>query len=140
MDGLTQHQELAGKRPHLQINYSRNYQPDIPEYQHELYSNLLNTEIDIVIETPNFLLIGEAKIHEKLDANSDNFLAHQLIRQWVMATILAKIRENPIKIIPFIVCDEPEKIAATAQVEVMGILGGLKRDNIFHWDDMKNLE
>ena len=59
-----------------------------------LRSNLLSTEIDIVLETPSHLFIGEAKHESDLDGNSRYVLVHQLIRQYVLAKILLKKLEE----------------------------------------------
>lgn len=60
------------------------------ECEENLYNNLLNTEIDIVLQTDTHLCIGEAKSSQKLDATSTHVLMHQLIRQYVMARILVR--------------------------------------------------
>ena len=64
--------------------------------QERLFTNLRNTEIDIILETPNYLFVGEAKYESGLGASGNDVLVHQLIRQHVMTSILADIR-NPRK-------------------------------------------
>ena len=59
--------------------------------QGKLFNNIGNTEIDIVLQTPKHLFIGEAKYKSNLRGNSNLVLVHQLIRQYVMATILVEI-------------------------------------------------
>ena len=52
----------------------------------KLYTNLHNTEIDIVLETPRRLYIGEAKSEMSFGADGSLVLVHQLIRQYVAAS------------------------------------------------------
>ena len=70
-----------------------------------LYNNLIYTETDIVINTPEHLFIGEAK-HETREFNTDGKnLMHQLIREYVMATILIHCLEPIKKVVPFVIGD-----------------------------------
>jgi hypothetical protein len=109
------------------------------KYAESLYDNLLNTEIDIVLSTPDCLLIGEAKHEETFGANSEHVLAHQLIRQYVMASILVNIMgDKPSKeIVPFVVCDSKEKMERTAQVQFLHHQKWLCLDNVFSWEDIR---
>ena len=110
-----------------------------------LYSNLLNTEIDIVLSTPGYLLIGEAKHEETFGTDSRLVLVHQLIRQYVMASILADMigdncrNEAKKEIIPFIVCDYPSKTTKTAQVQFLHQMKWLCLENVISWEDMHRL-
>ena len=65
-----------------------NYALPTPESNRKLLNNLSDTEIDIVIETPRSLFIGEAKHEESFEAGSGHLRVHQLIRQYVMAKAL----------------------------------------------------
>ena len=76
----------------LTLPKSWNYKPDGKEKS--LYNNLYNTEIDIVLETPKHLFIGEAKHESDLGTKGERVLVHQLIRQYVMTRILVDWRES----------------------------------------------
>ncbi|MCD4747748.1 MAG: hypothetical protein K8R59_00110 [Thermoanaerobaculales bacterium] len=98
-----------------------------------LVSNLMNTEIDIVIQTPAHLLIGEAKHTQALGAESKNLLVHQLIRQYVMATVVAQISHHEwLKVVPFIVSTAP--VRKRAQIRFMLRKGWLADGNLYGWD------
>ena len=105
----------------------------------KLFNNLLNTEIDIVLETPNHLLIGEAKHEMGFGADSKLVLAHQLIRQYVMARILAEICETNTTVVPFIVRDKKDGAKRAVQVQFMVCKGWLKKENILRWEDVEKL-
>ncbi len=105
----------------------------------ELKSNLLYTEIDIVLETPNHLFIGEAKDESDFDAKSKYILVHQLIRQYVMAKLLVKVMQKPRHVVPFIVVSNVEKIRNLAQVRFMIREGWLKERNVLSWDCIKSV-
>ena len=66
----------------------RNYDVSTKDRMANLGNNLVNTEIDIVLQSPNHLFIGEAKHEMTFGANGRLVLVHQLIRQYVMAKIL----------------------------------------------------
>ncbi len=109
----------------------------------KLSDNLCNTEIDIVLETPRRLFIGEAKGESDLGAGSQHVLVHQLIRQYVMAkTLIDLIPEARNKrVVPFVVGDS-DKLASlknTIQVKFMLKQGWLKRTNILSWNDIERL-
>ena len=107
----------------------------------KLFSNLRHTEIDIVLETPDHLLIGEAKDESRFGADGKHVLVHQLIRQYVMAKILAKIKGAEKKVVPFIVGHKCrlQSIKNTSQVRFMIDQDWLKECNILSWDDIKQL-
>jgi len=134
--------ETQKKQPKLNLkpdNYvckeSDTNEPDKSELR--LYDNLINTEIDIVVSAPGFLLIGEAKEEASFDGNSESILAHQLIREHVMADIVLQMKEPPTKteIISFVVGDDVE---GQAQVKCMLDMGWLVKENIISWNDVKN--
>ena len=80
----------------------------LEELEEGLFNNLRNTEIDIVLQTDKYLFIGEAKHESKFGRDGKLVLVHQLIRQYVMATILTDMIAEatgscPKKIIPFLV-------------------------------------
>ena len=104
----------------------------------KLGSNLVHTEIDVVLETPNHLFIGEAKHKSKLDAKSNYVLVHQLIRQYVMARILVDLRGYKKEVVSFIVRDAGDD-DGREQVEFMRRHCCLKEKNILTWDKVKKL-
>ena len=105
----------------------------------KLTSNLSKTEIDIVLESPDHLFIGEAKHESGLGADGKDFLTHQLIRQYVMARILLKLREDNRKVVPFVVSDDRESIKKTLQVRFMQKQRWLREANILQWSDIEAL-
>lgn len=109
-----------------------------------LYSNLVNTEFDIVLQTPGHLFIGEAKHLSGLNANGQRVLVHQLIRQFVAAKVLLSERGSDKEIVPFIVCDKDgdhgkAKLVNTAQARFMLAQGWLNKENILTWDDIDRI-
>ncbi|TLX46073.1 hypothetical protein C1E24_14990 [Pseudoalteromonas phenolica] len=64
-------------------------------------NNLYFTEFDLVIQTGNYLLIGEFKDTQTFGANSKHVLVHQLIRQYVSANILLGLEGSEhIEVVP----------------------------------------
>lgn len=106
------------------------------EYKNKLYSNLLHTEVDIVLQTPRHLCIGEAKWKSPLDAKSDYVLVHQLVRQYVMARILVELTRCQKDIIPFVVGDFATK---PDQVKFMIEMGYLSDGNVLSWKDLSEI-
>ena len=109
----------------------------------ELFSNIFHTEIDVVLQTPNHLYIGEAKHEETFDANGKYVLVHQLIRQYVTARILVcrLVSENkitPKKVVPFVVRNTPMG-GEQAQVYFMIQQGWMSNKNVLTWEDIKKL-
>ena len=101
-----------------------------------LYNNLYNTEIDIVVQTDQCLFVGEAKVEAKLSARSNLVLAHQLIRQFVMANVLTDLCDSSRQVVPFVVGVDPNQ----QQVKFMIRQGWLKEENVLLWEDVKELE
>ena len=102
-----------------------------------LKSNLRSTEIDIVLETPSHLFIGEAKDESRLDAKSSYVLVHQLIRQYVLAKMLLTILGEHRKIVHFVVGTKVENLKKNEQVMFVEKKGWLKESNILSWDCVK---
>ena len=102
-----------------------------------LRNNLRSTEIDIVLETPSHLFIGEAKDESRLDANSSYVLVHQLIRQYVLAQILLTISGERRNIVQFVVGTNVENIKKNEQVLFVEEQGWLEENNILSWDCVK---
>ena len=123
---------------HPRLRKACKYDVSTEESQKSLCNNLRNTEIDVVLQTPKHLFIGEAKDESAFGADGRLVLVHQLIRQYVMATILLDCRRCDRKVVPFIVGNSVKSLENTAQVKFMLKQGWLKKKNILSWDDIKN--
>jgi hypothetical protein len=129
------------KAPHkFNAPAPRNYSASV-EYQNELFDNLRSTEIDIVIDSKNHLFIGEAKHESPLGTNGTYVLVHQLIRQYVIATILVDILQLEKKVVPFLVGDKDKlsSLKNTVQVKFMIEQGWLKEENVLSWCEIEGL-
>ena len=115
---------------------AHNYDVSTDERTINIVNNFANTEIDVVLETPKYLFIGEAKHEVSFGANSDHVLVHQLIRQYVMATILIEFTGKNKKVIPFVICDKVDSTMNTTQVRFMINRGWLKENNVLGWDEV----
>ncbi|MCY4578834.1 MAG: hypothetical protein OXD31_07275 [Chloroflexi bacterium] len=113
-----------------------NYALPTPESDSKLLSNLSNTEIDIVIETPRSLFIGEAKQEESFEARSGHVLVHQLIRQYVMAKALLKAMGCSRTVVPFVVGDPVDQLKRQ-QVKFMISQRWMNERNVLSWEDVK---
>ena len=116
-----------------------NYDVSTEGRKANLFNNLSNTEVDVVLETPNHLFIGEVKHEMSLGANGKLVLVHQLIRQYVMATILVEIsKKQPTRkqVIPFVVGDSVSGLSKTSQVRFMIRQGWLRKENVLGWDEI----
>ena len=120
---------------------SHNYDASKPGNRAKLYSNLSHTEIDVVLETEDYVFIGEAKDESDLGTSGEHVLVHQLIRQYVMATILVDINDAKKKIVPFVVGNQGRlnSIKNTCQVRFMIDQGWLEESNIMSWDYIEEL-
>ncbi len=125
--------------PRFEPLKAHNYRADDIDQKKSLYNSLLNAEIDIVLETPNHLYIGEAKDESGFHASSKLVLVHQLIRQYVLAkTLPSHISKK--QVVPFIV--RPRKDHGgdeKAQVEFMKKHYRLTDANILTWDDIDRI-
>ena len=115
-----------------------NYNVCTEEGAVKLGNNLFNTEIDIVLQTPNHLFIGEAKQEMGFNASGSLVLVHQLIRQYVTAKVLVDTLRCDRIVTPFVVWDKP-KGRRPYQVDFMVKQGWLKEDNLLTWNDIENL-
>ena len=104
-----------------------------------LKSNLGSTEIDIIMETPSHLFIGEAKDESRLDAKSRYVLVHQLIRQYVMAKMLLTILGEHREIVQFVVGTKVENLKKNEQVLFVEKQGWLKERNVLSWNCVKSI-
>jgi len=119
-----------------------NYRPvDTDQEKSILFDSLWHTEIDIVLETPEHLFIGEAKHKSRFGSSGSLILVHQLPRQYVMATLLTHYIGKPKKIVPFVVGDDPQNLKSNhEQVKFMLEQDWLKEANILSWDDIAALK
>lgn len=121
-----------------------NYDPShCDESKEGLFNNLRNTEIDIVLETPGSLFIGEAKGEAGLGADGSLVLVHQLIRQYVTASILLDIMGIEKNVVPFLVVEEEKRdgMMNTGQVKFMtDIKKCLKKENVITWRFIRTLQ
>lgn len=99
-----------------------------------LYNNLIHTEIDIVIESEKFLFIGEAKGETDLHSSGSHVLVHQLVRQYVMATVLKDLCRSYKSIVPFVVGVNRNQ----RQVKFMIKEKWLKKENVLGWEHIEN--
>lgn len=122
----------------LRLPEDLNYRAESKHAKSDLRNNLANTEIDIVLETPKHLYIGEAKHEMGFGRDGSLVLVHQLIRQYVMAKVLVDLRDTGQEIVPFIVW-RGAKRQMPAQVQFMVKQGWLKQDNILTWAEVEEL-
>ena len=108
------------------------------ETQKDFLNNLRNTEIDIVLETPKRLFIGEAKHESGFGGDGKLILVHQLVRQFVTVTILLDILDKKKEVVPFVVADADKlgSVKNTAQVKFMVAQGWLKAENVLSWREI----
>ena len=118
---------------------SDNYDVSTTESKKKLFNNLLNTEIDIVLEGPNHLFIGEAKLEMGLKGDSSNVLVHQIIRQYVTAKLLLKHLKCDKTIVPFIVKDKKRNPNLALQTRFLVCQGWLHKKHILTWEDVGKL-
>ena len=143
-DRLEQYNSQAGtNEPILNLSEAHNYIcGKDSQSSKKLFYNLLNTEIDVVLSAPGFLLIGEAKDEQVFNANSRHVLPHQLLRQYVMASIVASMIEEErklkmtIRVIPFVIGNNLDKFA---QVRVLKYLHFLGPENVISWERLSRL-
>lgn len=106
----------------------------------KLGSNLFHTEIDIVLESPHHLFIGEAKQVMSFHGNSTLILTHQLIRQYVMARILLDLRgQESKKLVPFVVGNSAQNLKTTEQVQFLLEQQWMREENIIEWSEIEAL-
>ena len=116
-----------------------NYDISTEEGKTGLRNNLVNTEVDIVLESPSCLYIGEAKHEMSFGADGQLVLVHQLIRQYVMAKILVDHLKRKKEVVPFVIGDDTKKLMRNGQVDFMIRQGWLKEANVLEWSEVKDL-
>ena len=104
-----------------------------------LGNNLVNTEIDIVVHSPQFIYIGEAKGEMSFNTDSKRALVHQLIRQYVMARVLVDLTGCKREVVQFVVGGNKDQLKKTHQVEFVQKQGWLRDGNILTWKDIDRL-
>ena len=105
----------------------------------KLASNILHTEIDIVLESQRHLFVGEAKHEADFGADGRNVLVHQLVRQYVTAAILLDLKGSRKRIVPFVVGEDRDRLRRIGQVEFMIAQEWMSRGNVLGWDDVRGL-
>ena len=121
---------------------AKNYDVSDSDRECILVQNFLNTEIDIVLETPNNLFVGEAKGEAALGATGKYVLVHQLIREYVTASILLDLVGKDKKVVPFLVVDEKRhsSVMRHGQVKFMIGQGWLEKENVLTWGKIESLQ
>lgn len=116
------------------------YKADNEETRRKLFNNLQGTEMDIILETPEYLFIGEAKDESNLGASGTLVLVHQLIRQYVTARVLLDFSGNTKKKAAlFAVVSNRRSFLNTHQVKFVKNQGWLCSENVLTWDEVKVL-
>ena len=113
--------------------------PTTAEHKRVLRNNLYYTEIDIVLESPDCLFIGEAKHESPYDSDGGDVLMHQLVRQYVMAKILVDQLSVEKKVVPFVVGDNSDNLKRRLQVQFLIEIGWLRGENVLAWDKISSL-
>ena len=127
-----------------------NYEVSSENQRTPLRNNLANTEIDIVLESPRRLYIGEAKYKSGFHADGNLVLVHQLVRQYVTAKVLVDVLGWDKEIVPFVVVDAsgrgpgPERDAWGSdrwphQVRFMVEQGWMHTGNCLTWDALATM-
>ena len=120
----------------LRVKKDDNYLIKTTKQKDRLANNLRNTEIDIVVESTRHLFIGEAKNESGFHANGNLVLVHQLIRQYVMASIVVDMVGCDKEVIPFVVCnrEHDSRIRNSQQFRFMVSKKWLNKNHVFYWD------
>ena len=87
----------------------RNYDILSESQRTRLLNNLLNTEIDVVLDCPGRLYIGEAKYKSGFHADSNLVLVHQLVRQYVTAKVVVDVEGSKQKVVPFVITEKSQR-------------------------------
>lgn len=114
----------------------QNYAISSEGHRAQLITNLTNTEIDIVLESPDHLYIGEAKFLSSFDADGNLVLVHQLVRQYVMATVLLDVLGCSREVVPFVVTDKTYAVDSTRcphQLKFMVSQGWMDEAHFLTW-------
>ena len=118
--------------------------PTCPKHRENLANNVRHTEVDIVMETPERIFIGEAKYESGFKPDSGHVLVHQLIRQYVIARMIVHLAGRPGKqVVAFVVTGQErvESVKNSAQVEFMSASPRrwLPKSNILSWGQVNDI-
>ena len=117
-----------------------NYAIKKDEYNKTFVNNILNTEIDIVIQSKCCLYLGEAKKECAFSADSRNVLVHQLVRQRVLGTLLLNTLNSNLKLKQFVVMNnEPKEGRRPKQLQFAINQKWIKKTNILTWDGLASI-
>ena len=125
---------------YLQTSHTFNYNPSQGNQEDNLGNNLANTEVDVVLETPNHIFVGEAKHETGFDSyDTGDVIVHQLLRQRVMVKILLDIWESKKRVVQFVVADDKERAKNFGQVRFLIDQKWMSDQNVLTWDCIKEL-
>lgn len=127
--------ELVGRHSGFRDLKDDNYEVSTEIQRGKLVDNLFNTEIDVVMETPKRLYIGEAKYKSGFHASSKLVLVHQLIRQFVMAKILVAMIGVDKEVVPFVIGGDRKQ----HQVGFMIARQWMKEDHVLLWSEVDEI-
>lgn len=113
-----------------------NYQLSSEKHRPKLVTNLRNTEIDIVLESPTRLYIGEAKSESSFHASGKLVLVHQLVRQYVLAKVLVDVLGCDREVIPFVVVNSTRG-RQSHQVQFMVGQGWMSAESCLTWSALQ---
>ena len=117
-----------------------NYDVSTQERKHRLITNLISTEIDIVLESPEYVFIGEAKHKEDFGENPRDVLMNQFIREYVMAKMLVDCLRSDKEVIPFVVVtNKALRKHGRIQTEFAISQDWMSKDSVLTWDDVEKL-
>ena len=116
-----------------------NYDITVGDATSNLISNLVNTEIDIVLVSPRRLYVGEAKHEMSFGADGKLVLVHQLIRQYVMASVLIDRLGCEKKVVPFVVGHKAKGLKRSRQVDFMIRQGWMEEKDVLEWGEVDDL-
>ncbi len=132
-------EKISAFAPAFRTLQKGNYDASTPEQAKRLTNNIRNTEIDIVLQSPGRLFIGEAKSESAFGGKGSLVLVHQLIRQYVTARILVDFVEPTVKVIPFVVGESRTELLKHSQVEFMLQQGWMRKGHVLAWADIEAL-
>ena len=118
-----------------------NYNISSESHKKRLLNNMLNTEIDVVVKSPGHLYIGEAKYKSGFHADGNLVLVHQLVRQYVTASVLVDVTGSNLKVAPFVITNKPrdEKSRWPDQIRFMLHQRWMNEGNRLTWAEVKDL-
>lgn len=132
--------EEYGFKLHKPVNYNVSEEAGITK----LYHHLHGAEVDVVLQTPGHVFVGEAKYKGGFNDYGNAVLRHQLVRLYVVSSMLLEILaedrgKEEVAIVPFVVSDEPEKLERSQQAQFMIHKGWLSPKNVMGWESISRL-